>query len=326
MGTLRSSLVAVALLWVSSSMAVAQQPTPAPSDLSFTVGGRGVVTTGRTKWSVADSSGSPNVLSELRWRGVDSFVAEVNAEVVWKRIVLLGSLGGGIVNQGVLIDEDFALDDRQGQTGRTRSDVTGDGLFYMNTDVGLRVFTWGDPRTPASLGYVDLFVGYQYWREEYEASGAKGFIPVRNPPPPSVPVGIPTSVEVIREEFTWQSLRVGGRARVPVYRGLAAKLSAVILPWSYSRLEDVHLLRSDLKQDPSFVAEAQGGFGVQLDAGLSYSVWRGLSAEAGFRYWRIDSGDGDTVARGVTGTAKSRLNEIIIERYGPYVGVTYRFF
>lgn len=319
-----SALVAVVLGWLSSSMAAAQSLLP--PDVSLTMGGRIVVTTGLTKWSFAAADGSPNVLSELRWRGVDSVVAEVNAELIWNRLVLLGGFGGGAVVQGALIDEDFALDDRQGQTGRTRSDVKGDGLFYVNTDVGLRVLTWGDPQTPASVGYVDVFLGYQYWREEYEAFGATGFVPFQTPPPPSVPISEPSSVKVIREEFAWQSLRVGGRARVPVYRGLAAKLSVVILPWSRSEVEDTHFRRDDLKRDPSFEARAQGGFGLQLDAALSYHVWRGLAAEAGYRYWRIDSGRGDTVARGVAGTARSRLNAIIIERYGPYVGVTYRFF
>jgi len=32
--------------------------------------------------------------SELRWKGVDSVVPEVNVDFVWKRFVLMGSLGG----------------------------------------------------------------------------------------------------------------------------------------------------------------------------------------------------------------------------------------
>jgi len=50
-----------------------------------------------------------------------------------------------------------------------------------------------------------------------------------------------------------------------------------------------------------------------------------LALEAGFRYWRIDSGTGTETARGVTVTTHERVNAIRIERYGPFVGVTYRF-
>jgi hypothetical protein len=55
-------------------------------------------------------------------------------------------------------------------------------------------------------------------------------------------------------------------------------------------------------------------------------MWRGLSAEAGFRYWRFDSGEGDVTVRTTGGaTGRARLNEAITERYGPYLGVSWRF-
>jgi hypothetical protein len=45
--------------------------------------------------------------------------------------------------------------------------------------------------------------------------------------------------------------------------------------------DDVHHKRTDLRHDPSFHDEADGGVGVQLDGGLVYRLWRGLSVEAG---------------------------------------------
>src|SRR5690348_4013199 len=70
-----------------------------PPDSSLTLGTRVWVTTGNS----TNSTG----LSELRWRGVDSVVPEVNAEFVWRRWVFMASLGGGAIKEGVLIDEDF---------------------------------------------------------------------------------------------------------------------------------------------------------------------------------------------------------------------------
>ena len=141
--------------------------TGAPSDVSVTVGGRTVFTSGFTKWSTGAQSGGPNILSELTWRGVDAVVPEVNAEVVWKRLVLLGAFGGGFVRDGVLNDDDFLGNDRQGRFSHTRSSVGGDGLFYGSVDLGFRAFSW--TATGGLPGYVDAFAGFQYWQENYDA-------------------------------------------------------------------------------------------------------------------------------------------------------------
>src|SRR5258708_15372919 len=68
-----------------------------PPDSSLTIGGRLWVTSGYSTNSIS--------LSELRWKGVDSVVPEVNVEFVWNRLVLMGSLGGGALHQGAPFDQ-----------------------------------------------------------------------------------------------------------------------------------------------------------------------------------------------------------------------------
>jgi len=281
-----------------------------PSDFSFTLGGRTAFTSGWTKWNTGAQSGGPNILSELTWRGVDAVVPEINAELVWKRLVLVGAFGGGFIRDGVLNDDDFFGNDRQDRFSHTRSSVGGDGLFYGSIDLGFRALRWGGGALP---GYVDGFVGFQYWQENYEAFGATGTI------------GISPRFSAIREEFTWKSLRVGVRGQVPLTPRLAARLDAAAIPWTRAEVEDVHPLRTDVRHDPSFTGQADGGIGVQADGSLVFMLRPRLALEAGFRYWRIDSGTGTETARGVTITTHERVNEIRIERYGPFVGVTYRF-
>src|SRR5947209_19460928 len=70
-----------------------------PPDSSLTIGGRLWVTSGYTTHSIP--------LSELRWRGVDSVVPEVNVDVVWNRLVLVGSRWWAAITRRVPIDEDF---------------------------------------------------------------------------------------------------------------------------------------------------------------------------------------------------------------------------
>ncbi len=51
----------------------------------------------------------------------------------------------------------------------------------------------------------------------------------------------------------------------------------------------------------------------------------GLSFEAGYQYWGLDSGKGNKFTRALTGTTKDKLDQISIERYAPYFGFQYRF-
>lgn len=313
--------LAIVLTW-TPALALAQQEKVEKSDFSYTLGTRAWVTTGNTKFNFGE--GTINPLSELRWRGVDSVVPEVNAELVWKRLVLMGSVGWAGISEGVLLDDDFALSDRQGRFSHTRSSVNDDGLFYVNADIGLRFVLPSIKKTPP--GYADLFIGYQYWHEKYVAFGLTGFFDFT---PFGIPIVVdnvaPSNLKVITEDYFWHSLRIGERFQIPVYAGVGLKGKAIFLPWSSSELRDVHHLRDDLKKNPSFLSRAKGGFGVQLDAGLTYAMWRGLSIEAGYQYWRIDSGGGDAFVRGLTETTKLKLNEMITERYGPYFGLQYRF-
>ena len=237
-------------------------------------------------------------------------VPEINAEVVWKRLVLLGAFGGGFIRDGVLKDDDFSFTDPLDRNGHTRSSVGGDGLFYGSIDIGFRALRWGDAARP---GYIDGFVGFQYWQENYEAFGATGTVTV------------PPTVSAIREQFTWKSLRVGVHSQVPLTQRLAVRLNAAAIPWTRAEVEDVHPLRTDVRHDPSFTGRADGGIGVQADSSLVFMLRPRLALEAGFRYWRIDSGTGTETARGVAFNIEQRANEIRIERYGPFVGVSYRF-
>lgn len=313
-------MLTLGLLWAP---AVAAQQPKADKDFSFAVGTRTWITTGYSTDSV--QGGGVDPVSELRWRGVDSLVQEINAELVWKRLVLIGSAGSGAINEGVLIDEDFALSDREGRFSRTRSSVEDKGLFYATGDLGVRMHRWREAKSGLP-GYVDLFIGYQYWHEKYVAFGATGILDLS---PFGVPLVLnntaPRNVKVITHDYYWQSIRVGLRDQVPLIWGISLKGKFVLIPYSWFELNDVHHLRTDLKKNPSFVDKAEGGFGLEVDGALTATLWRGLSVDVGYRYWGIGSGTGDAITRALTGTIRDRLNEDTTERYGPYFGLQYRF-
>lgn len=309
----RAAFAALVILIGSALPAAAAEGAPSddlpvPPDVSFSVGTRAWWTSGYSEWS--HSFQGINPLSELRWRGVDALIPEVNADFAWKRLVLRAAAGWGKSENGVLIDEDFLLDDHNGRFSVTRSSVESE-IFYANGDVGIRVFRWVS--TDGRLGFFDFLGGYQYWREEYEAFGLTGSGTA------------PGSTNVLSEKFTWQSLRIGARYQIPFPKGFGFKAEAMFIPWSRFELEDIHRLRTDLRQDPSFRAKADGGFGFQVEGAISYTIWKGLSIEGGFRYTKMDSGDGDIDVRRVSGTQRVKFEGGKTERYGPFVGLQYRF-
>ena len=295
----------------------------AQNTFSSDVGVRTWVTSGYTKWNFTVDDINP--LSELRWRGTDMVMAEAHADLVWRRLVLITSLGGGRTDAGVMIDDDYLLSGRQARFSYTRSNVEGSSL-YATGDVGYRVWEWHEPMS-GTRGYVDTFVGYQYWGEEYEAFGALGFF--HFPPIPPFPVestAIPASVKGITHRYTFHSVRIGARAALPLGLGFASRFNVAVLPFTRSEQTDIHHLRTDRGQDPTSRSRADGGFGFEVDAALTYEVWRGLAIEAGYRFRRIDSGSGEETAFFADGTnSRNTLNEIVIERGGPYFGLRYRF-
>ena len=301
---------AVVLVALHVPVPVRAQARGTPSDApTVTLGGRVWITSGTS--SRTSSVPGFERLSELRWRGVDAVVPEVSADVLWRRLVILGSIGGGVINDGVLVDEDFSASDAR--IGRTRSDVDDSDLFYVNADVGTRLVDWTTPRAVGS-GYVDVLLGVQYWRERYVAFGGTGF-----------PATVGSGVRAIENEYRWWSLRLGARTHVPLYRGLSLAVRGYLVPWSSLVVEDSHLLRSDLRRDPSFRDEADGGIGGQVDAALRYAVTDRLSVDLGFQYWRLTSGEGDQTAFTTTGTVRQTAKEAHTERYGPFVGLRWRF-
>jgi hypothetical protein len=324
---MRSRVFALAafLVLAFAPAAVSAQPPATPPDWTVSLAGRVWVTSGWSNWNFKSAGIDP--LSDLRWRGVDGVVGEVAADVVWKRFVWMLSIGGTELSQGVLLDEEFGQSDRQARFSFTRSPVEKGHILYVSNDIGARVLQWqpplfGGPTAPTAGGYLDAFVGYQFWREEYEAFGVQGSL--------FLPSGIvinqaePLSTKVLRHEYSRHSIRLGARTQVPLIGGLSSKVLVAISPWTHTDHEATQFLRTDIRA-PS-TSRANGGFGVQLEAGLAYAIWRGLSAEAGFRYWRFDSGSGDVTTTSITGAvSRDELNEAITERYGPYVGIAWRF-
>jgi len=286
---------------------------------SLTLGVREWITQGRSAHNIG--SGNVNVASELSWRGANSVITQLTADLVVQRFVVNVSLGYGGINNGNLLDQDWNGPNRTNLTTTTTSRIDDGNVWIVSVTPGVRLFEWSMPDNPIQGGY-DLLLGYQFWRENYVAFGGQGTDFSSGPPQP---ISLP-NVQTLRQTNTWQSMRIGMRTTFPAFSFLAVKGGIFYIPFNSYRNEDVHDLRTDLRQDPSFLTTATGGNGVQAEGSVMVRLWRGLTAEAGYAYWDIRSGSGTIQQFNADGTTSiGKHNEDNTKRQGVFFALNWVF-
>jgi hypothetical protein len=245
--------------------------------------------------------------SRLTYDGMQSHSAEAFFRVdhvsslFWKAYA-----GGGLLTHGNLQDEDFP----PGITpySSTNSTLQNQSLGYFSVDFGGALVRGADFR-------VDGFVGYHYLHQRMKAFGCQQT--ATNPV--ICAGGIPDSVAVIVEDDTWQALRVGLNADLPIGDRFRVNLEGAWLPYVWFSGTDNHLLRPDL---PIPIGEDGHGWGYQLEALLSYQIDNSISVGVGGRYWHMQS-RGFAHFEDLGGTAQPL--DFKADIYGVFVQGSYHF-
>jgi hypothetical protein len=247
--------------------------------------------------------------SRLTYDGMQSHSVEIFGRLdhasglFWK-----GYVGGGLLTQGHLQDEDFPPGIVPYSS--TTSTLQNQTLGYISVDAGGALVRGTDFR-------VDGFVGYHYLHQRMKAFGCTQ---TAGNPFICAPA-IPDSVAVIVEDDTWQGVRVGLNADLPIYAGWRLMLEGAYLPYVWMSGTDNHLLRPDL---PLPTREDGHGWGYQLEAILSYQLTDAISLGVGGRYWHFESKGAahfeDMFINGVAQPLDFKAN-----LYGVFVQGSYRF-
>jgi hypothetical protein len=248
------------------------------------------------------------LVSRLSYTGLRSHSFEIFSRVdhtstslFWK-----GYAGGGLLTGGDLQDEDFPP--LTTPYSSTDSTLHSQAIGYISVDVGGALLRGPDFR-------IDGFVGYHYLHQRMKAFGCQ-----QTASNPLICAGgIPDSVAVIVEEDTWQALRLGVNADVPLAARWRLNLEAAYLPYVRFAGSDSHLLRPDL---PLPILEDGHGWGYQLEALLSYKWDNAISIGIGGRYWHMES-KGDAHFEDVGGVPQPL--DFKTNFYGVFVQGTYRF-
>ncbi|MCP3676979.1 MAG: hypothetical protein GY721_05160 [Deltaproteobacteria bacterium] len=297
-----------------------------PSPLSFFVGERTWLSTGDNEWSIAGttSGGPPNILSELEFLDIDSTVVEIFGGIRSGAGALTLRYGFGSMENGIYRDSDYRLDDRQGifslSTGKADGDDWND-LYYFTIDYSYR-FLSRKTEEGITTRYLDFIIGYQRWHEDMTITNGLQVIcslPCTGGTGPFAGLNSHYFVD-------WKSLLIGLEGALPLYRGFTLKGTTVFIPYTRYRGEGIWNLRTDFKQNPSFTHEADGGYGVEIDASLGYRIQEKLEIEAGYRYWFIKSYEGtDTTFFSSGAIGITQFNEAVSERQGAFLEFTYLF-
>ena len=245
--------------------------------------------------------------SRLTYDGMQTHSLELFGRVdhtsglFWK-----GYVGGGLLTQGNLRDEDFP----PGITpySSTNSTLQNQSIGYISTDLGGALL-----RGPTFR--VDGFFGYHYFHQRMKAFGCQ-----QTASNPLVCAGgIPETVAVIVEDSTWQALRLGINADLPLADRWRVDLEGAWLPYVWYSGTDSHLLRPDL---PIPIRQDGTGWGYQLEAILSYRIDKAISVGVGGRYWHMES-EGYAHFEDLGGSPQSL--DFKVDIYGVFLQGTYRF-
>ena len=296
------------------------------------------ISSGETSWShdlsgISSISGNPT--SELIYEDLESNIIELEGEIkLPHRVFLRTQFGFGTINDGRLVDDDFvsaagATNFGASQSGahrisRTFSNVDGDNIWYLNLDLGFKLWA-----TPNNDHFTRVFIGYQHWQEKVVATGVEqvectsftGGNPFCNSPGTVTNTG----QKVISNEVRWDSLRIGWEGSFRYSKRFWFDADLAYIPFAGLLNRDIHHLRTDLQQDPSFEMDGTGS-GYNLEASLKYSLTKKLFLSAGYKYWKVKVSDGTWKNLPVAGAQTvGNLNTLSSSRQGVKAQLEYIF-
>jgi hypothetical protein len=259
--------------------------------------------------------------SELSYRGLDALTLELGADLrLPLRLVLRGRIGVAGVTDGELIDDDFVTDAgaeffdtrRSGAHlySRTKSEVGADDAKFRDLELRRELLprSW----TRSSLA---VLAGYRRWEERYVA---RGVLQVRCTAPGILCNAAGTRSffdrDVIENEASWDSVWLGVDGERRVSRRVAIG-GRVALGDGEIENDDVHLLRSDLAQDPSFFSSGDGE-AFELEARVGVRLTELVDLRVGYRRWELDAEGRTAVFAAAGGRAVGLLDRFESDREG----------
>ncbi len=277
-------------------------------ELSTTAGYRA----DKLDWNIAgDSSGAnPNILSELKWDGLDIFEVGLSARKSFDGLYLRGSFDFGLIFSGSNQDSDYNGDNRTLEYSRSNNNASDGSVWDISLGAGYGGFGFN-----AWQGRVRVIplAGFSYHKQNLTITDGFQTIPATGPFS-----GLDSTYDArwlgpwagVDVDYTTNGARLYGSFEFhrAYYRGVAN--------WN---------LRSDLQHPKSFEHTANG-YGIVAGLGADYAFSTQWTFTAGLKYndWRATDGVDRTFFSDST-TSDTRLNEVNWNSVAFTAGVLYTF-
>lgn len=157
---------------ITLALALAASPGAAETNLDVALGYR----RDALQWSIAAPGGSPNVLSEFSWSGIE--IAQLRLAVdrtTAGGLHLRGSLGYGWIVDGRNQDSDYLGDNRTLEFSRSNNDTDDDNVLDVSVAAGYRVYL-SAPGARDRQWLIPL-VGYDYREQNLRIINGNQTIP-----------------------------------------------------------------------------------------------------------------------------------------------------
>ena len=268
----------------------------------------------RLEWSIANTTGMPNILSELTWDNVEIYQVSARASLEFPKhhFYLEGSGSVGWIIGGDNQDSDYAGNNRTFEFSRSNNDTSDGDVLDLSGAVGYMFSVGEDSDYPPYD--VKLLVGYSY--QEQNLNITDGFQTI--PPQGSFP-GLDS-----RYETEWNGPWVGfeiGQTRKK-WPSLTFRFE---YHWAdYNAVADWNL-RTDFQHPKSFAQDADGtGYIVSLDLRWKVGDRWDFLVNGNYQDWGTDSGNDRTfLANG--SILDTQLNEVTWVSWAVNLGVRLSF-
>lgn len=263
--------------------------------------------------------GDPYITGQKNSRLTYSNATGQSSEVFWRvdhetGFFAKGFFGGGSLTSGKMNDEDFPP--AVSLYSNTISVQSGGSLKYLTVDLGYNILRGNSAEgLPFELG---AFVGYNNFHERYNTFGCNQV--ASNPD--ICGSALPTNFDVLDQNTSWNSLRVGLGGEVTLLPGVRASLEGAWLRnWYYA--SDYHNFRSDIRG----MSQTGSGQGAQIEGVLNYDITPKFSLGIGGRYWVLNAqgkNHWEETLYGLYGASSAPISNWS-QRYGGFLQAAYRF-
>jgi len=266
-------------------------------------------------WNIADTDGSPNILSELDWQNLRIWHFRSDAEITFFNNYLIDLKADyGLIWAGDNQDSDYLGNNKTFEFSRSNNKTKDDDVLDLSLGAGLKFFLGEySELLEASDVWLSLLAGYSYHEQNLRIT--EGFQTI----PATGPFDGLNSTYQTEWDGPWLGVGISGRRdKFKVDVGFEYHFADYYAQANWN-------LRPDFQHPKSFEHVAEGR-GLVLDVEGSYELTKNWSVNLllEFQKWRAEDGIDRTFFSNGT-IIETRLNEVDWNSVAFTLGAAYDF-